>query len=628
MKNGLTGIVVLLVVCFNIQGQTIITQPNPILRYETRYTQLDLNLKKIDTLLDDFHRFHPTDRWETPYLAANLGNAPRPLLFDPKISIGFSDGYRLMQPYFWNVDSVKFYDTKTPFTSAEYDFGAKEENFIKLTHSQNINPFLNMAIDYSRPVSQGFYNHQKSGIHNFSFSQWYHSPSKRYNLISAYLFNQSKIEENGGVSVSDIFSNPAYAQDKATAPTFLDDAQNKINNNRIFLCQTIYLGPKKRINDSTGKFQIQPKYGITHLIAYHSKKINYQDEEDSSSQFYTQFYISGQETHDYTKVSSLTNEISFHNYAFQSIDSTHDAFKNAWKGGIRYIFNKYRQNTWTENRQDLQLFGSIKSVTSAPSKWSYAVQAEVDLAPKYIGDYWVKGHISYQPNPFLSILPYVELNTQSPSMKVERVVTNHAQWTNDFKKMSIFHPGIQLGLPHWKLFFTADYFLVKNYIFYNELAQPAQEGRPLHVLKLTAEKNFYLKNFVFKNQAVYQMVNLSDIIHQPQFYIKTQWYYRGSYIKKKPLHAQLGIDVTYFGNHYADRYMPSIMEYYIQNSHKLKYLPIVDAFFNLQVKRTRIFLVYQHVTQGLFGQKGYYVYPDSPASLRALRLGVSWQFYD
>ncbi|MCZ2394229.1 MAG: putative porin [Chitinophagales bacterium] len=611
-----------------IYAQTLITTPNPILRYETRYTTNDLNLKKIDTLLENFHQYDPKAKWLIPFISANLGNTPRPLFFDPTLAIGFQHGYSSIEKYFLQTDDVKFYNTKTPYTSAQYVFGAKEESLVEFSHSQNVSPQFNLAVDYQRPVSEGFYAHQKSGEHNLSISQWYKSKSNRYNWLSAYVFNQAKIQENGGVKVNNIFTNAAYAQDLSTAPVWLQSAENKFNQHKIFFIQTFYLGPKVAHQDSTIKKMIQPKYGLTHHFEYSSSKIYYKDDEQEGSSYFSEFYYSIDSTRDKTFSKSLTNELYFQNYAVKSADSSSTTFKYSWKGGVRYILNHYQQYNFNVTRHDLQLFGSLKNASLTPAKFDYSLLATIDLSPNYRGDFLTSANFKYQPNIYFYIASSANINRQSPSLKLENFETNHFQWKNNFKKMNIIQVSVKSGIPKWHIDIGADYYIVDNYLYFNQDALPEQLDKTLQVIRFFASKDFYLKNFVFKNKAIYQASNQQEVLHQPQFYIQSQWYYRGSYIKKKALHAQLGIEMTYFANHYADAYNPATMEYYLQNKEKLKYYPLIDVFFNLQVKRTRIFLKMQHLNQGWLKEKGYYSHPGSPASPRAFRLGVSWQFYD
>jgi len=626
VKRSLLSVLSLLWVCL-LAAQTVITQPNPELRYETRYTTQDLSLRKIDTLLEDFHRYNPIYEWEVPYIAPNMANVPRPLWFDPKRNIGYQHGYNLFDNYFFTTDSARYYNTKTPFTSAMYVFGAKEETYINVIHSQNINPNFNLAMDYRRPVSPGFYNRQKSGIHNFSLTQWYKSPTNRYNLMTAYIFNQAKIQENGGVAAEDIFTNIAYAQDMATAPVYLADAENKLNNNNIALRQTFFIGPEtSTAGDSTRKKTIQPKYGLTHLLEYSSTKVWYKDNENDSS-YYTNFYVFADSSRDQTKSWTLRNEIYLQNYAAQSEDSLTSAFKYSWRGGFRYELNRWQQQSISAFRHGLQLFGSIKNSTLIPRKWSYSLEGEVELAPRYSGDFNISGQVQYQPGAFFYVQPFLNVNLQSPAFRLQQFRTNHYQWDNDFRKQFLIEAGGKVGIPKWNLHAGVSYYLVHNYLYFADNSQPAQLSQPIQVIRLTVEKNFMWKRFVFRNLASLQWASAGEIVQMPHVYLKHQLYYRGSYIKKKPIHAQLGMDITYFDNHYADAYNPSVMAYHLQHSDKLSYYPVIDLFFNLQVKRARLFFSVQHANQGLIWD-GYFTSPERPAQPRAFRAGMSWQFYD
>ncbi|MCB0503034.1 MAG: hypothetical protein KDD32_10130, partial [Bacteroidetes bacterium] len=94
------------------------------------------------------------------------------------------------------------------------------------------------------------------------------------------------------------------------------------------------------------------------------------------------------------------------------------------------------------------------------------------------------------------------------------------------------------------------------------------------------------------------------------------------------LTAHLGFDITYYTKYLADAYNPAITSFHRQQSEVLKFYPVMDAYFEIFIKRARIFFLMQHVNQGMFKQKGYYVAPDYGAQDRAIKVGVSWQFYD
>ena len=67
---------------------------------------------------------------------------------------------------------------------------------------------------------------------------------------------------------------------------------------------------------------------------------------------------------------------------------------------------------------------------------------------------------------------------------------------------------------------------------------------------------------------------------------------------------------------------------YQQDKQLLKFYPIMDVFFKLQVKFTNIFFRVEHVNQGMFKQKGIYTAPNYGYLDRTFRAGIIWQFYD
>jgi hypothetical protein len=53
----------------------------------------------------------------------------------------------------------------------------------------------------------------------------------------------------------------------------------------------------------------------------------------------------------------------------------------------------------------------------------------------------------------------------------------------------------------------------------------------------------------------------------------------------------------------------------------------VNVFLNFKVKRTRVFIMFDHINYGLSGSK-YDMVPTYPMNTRMLRYGLSWTFYD
>ncbi len=74
-------------------------------------------------------------------------------------------------------------------------------------------------------------------------------------------------------------------------------------------------------------------------------------------------------------------------------------------------------------------------------------------------------------------------------------------------------------------------------------------------------------------------------------------------------------------------YMPATGRYYNQTDSYQGGYPFVNVFFNAKIKRTRIFLSFDHVNGGMSGED-YYMIPLYPMNIRVFRYGFSWTFYD
>lgn len=56
--------------------------------------------------------------------------------------------------------------------------------------------------------------------------------------------------------------------------------------------------------------------------------------------------------------------------------------------------------------------------------------------------------------------------------------------------------------------------------------------------------------------------------------------------------------------------------------------PYVDLFVMAKWKRMRIFLKYQHLNKGLFGEGAYFSAANYPLNPGMFKIGLSWGFYD
>ena len=73
--------------------------------------------------------------------------------------------------------------------------------------------------------------------------------------------------------------------------------------------------------------------------------------------------------------------------------------------------------------------------------------------------------------------------------------------------------------------------------------------------------------------------------------------------------------------------MPATGRFFRQDESNTGNYPFVNVFLNFKVKRTRVFIMFDHVNAGFMGYN-YDMIPYYPMNIRMFRYGLAWTFYD
>ena len=92
------------------------------------------------------------------------------------------------------------------------------------------------------------------------------------------------------------------------------------------------------------------------------------------------------------------------------------------------------------------------------------------------------------------------------------------------------------------------------------------------------------------------------------------------------MHVQFGVDANYYTRYYAPGYTPAMMSFHTQNEVECGNFLWMNAYANVKLKKTRFFLMFSHVNQGLFGGKDTFSLPHYPLNPRKFQMGVSVDF--
>lgn len=103
---------------------------------------------EADTLLDNFHYYEPVAKSGWMYQdLGNIGSAAKPIYYEVPRMIGFTSGFHAYDLYYMSPDSMRYYDTKSPYTQMNAFFGGGNRNMLDLVFARNINPRWNMGFN-------------------------------------------------------------------------------------------------------------------------------------------------------------------------------------------------------------------------------------------------------------------------------------------------------------------------------------------------------------------------------------------------------------------------------------------------------------------------------------------------
>lgn len=123
-----------------------------------------------------------------------------------------ADGLNLqLQPsgyegWYLTPRNIDLYQTLTPFTVLSYGSSLNKDYNLHLTHTQNIMPGWNMAVNYRLFSPEGVYTSSGS-LNNFlAATTNYFSADSRLQAVGGIIWHKFNIDENGGLVNDDIFT--------------------------------------------------------------------------------------------------------------------------------------------------------------------------------------------------------------------------------------------------------------------------------------------------------------------------------------------------------------------------------------------------------------------------------------
>lgn len=616
-----------------------------------------VNITPLDTVLTDW-------RIDYPFYRSGVGDAALGALGEGSVPLNYFarpqwQDFSFAQPfyaYIYDMQNVPFYNGKRPFLQMTYiESGQKryrETNF-EIRHAQNISPSTSFGIDYKSRGTKGQYDRTNTKNQNLALT--FAHTGKRYSIHAGYINNHIETEENGGVVGEWAIRDTTFEMPSGVPMRLADaEAENIYRNHSFFLTQSLAI-PLQRVTESDFSLADLSSVFIGHSIEYNiwsrcytdvaSTYTNERGARDDAGNFtattgsyYDNWFINPYASRDSLCERRLSNRIFV-----QAQPWDRDGVIGTIDGGVGldlytysqfaladYLSGKYRK----EKKTSYFAYGSIAGKIKKYVDWG----ANLKVYPSGYrgGDRSLGANLSlkgYLRGHALILEGRFTTEKRSPGYWQENLFSNHYVWSYSLAKENETRIEASFRLPDYALEISAWQGVVKNKIYYGQLGSGdsnvgiRQHDGSVSLTSLYARKDFRIGGLHLDNRVLLQWSTNQEVVPVPLVSAYLSYYYE-FWVVRNVLRMQMGLDAHYNTKYYAPGYNPALSAFYNQRDIELGNYPYTDAFVTAKWKRMRIFLKYQHLNKGLYGNGEYFSVARYPLNPGMFKMGISWGFYD
>lgn len=615
--NHLVRIILLLPFFFSFQAfsqkDTLTKKISTTYFYNESQFETDSTCQ-VDNTLHNFQNYIPKAHLGNSGLAFN-DPAFSPLQFEPG-SYYRKNNY---QPYFFSPHTIKFFNTRTPFSDLFYLTGSKREQVFNMTFSYNLRKNWNISVDFFRIRSEGFYRRQNTNNNCIAISSNYRSLNDRYRLLTALIYNSAESAENGGVSDDSVFESGSNASQNLFDIS-LETASNSTKNRIAFLKQYFNLG---KPSADTSKKHIIPASRFVLTSSYEDNLMTYED-QDPLSGFYSNIYYDSTKTYDSTFYRKISNELAWQRLDNKKHRGIIDMIGIGLSAKHQYVELLQREVDTAFNNVHA---GAQFYNTYSNNKLWWKISAEYILSGYNQNDYYASAIVKKNIIDSLNVITLRgSIRQQRPDLIYDRYSSNHFKWDNEMLASQQMHADLSFAMLKYDMELNAGITNYTNIPYFDNYAIARQYKGSVAVITARLRKDISLFNWHLNNTVVYQNVPDSTVIRLPELILNHSLYYEKD-VFKKAMRLQVGASLYFTSAGYTNAYMPATTQFYLQNEKKYGNYPFIDFFINVRVKAVRVMIKIDHLNAGWSGS-GYMQTPHYPMSGRTFKFGLSWRFYD
>lgn len=594
-----------------------------------------------------------------------LGNLGSPRLSRIFFEREDNNQFIFTDPYDFTVRKPKdiiYTNTKSPFTNLTYykqgDGRYGEERF-KSYFAVNANKRLGVGFFIDYTYGRGKYSNQSTALFNGGLFASYRG--NHYDMHMNFVNENLKVAENGGITDDRYITNPIdMAEGKkqystSEIPTNLSEIWNKNTGYHGFLTHRYNLGfyrDNTNSNDTTDTKEFVPVTSFVHTLKLDFSKRKYisYDAEQNQAYFNNNYLLN--DSTDRTDYVSVKNTLGI---------SLREGFNKWAKAGLTaFVSHEYRKFTLTDTtatpneriytpyvENTISVGGQL--LKEQGKMLHYNVIGEIAVLGEDAGQFTLEGNGDLNFRLFNDTVRFTAnayIKNLNPTFYYRHFHSKHYWWDNeDLSKIMRTRIEGKLAIDRWKTELRVGVENIKNYTYFDNTSvkytneqdaisykndlKVSQFGGNIQVLSAMLRQDFKLGILHLDNEVIYQKSSNEDILPLPELSLYHNLYLRFG-LAKRVLSIDMGADVRYFTSYYAPDYSPAMGQFYLQNKEtrvKIGNYPLVNAYINMHLKRTRIFLQMYNLVQGSTGNS-YFLAPHYPLNPRILKVGISWNFFD
>lgn len=602
----------------------------------------------LDTTFSLFHRYKKVEKYSV--FNAGLGNYGLPFYqinFFDRVSDPDKFLYANYYPLMFVSDNAIFMNTQNPYTELDWTFGApreRSEQTFRVRHSQNVNRFLNFGIIYDIVFSLGQYNFQRAEDKDFTLYSSYSGEKYKYYFSAG--INNILSYENGGVTNMSELQTTANTRDILVNLGGASNAFSMLKNRNLLFVQKYTLSKKTTVKtDSTG-IRTETSTGLSgtfsHIFTLDNNKRTYSDKYPVNSFYDTVFFRLGKSKIVPATFDSLYQGAIKNTVRFDFSTGENRKFRLGGGVGIRNEIFRYSQIVPTHDtlyyadtakwtRISNALVGRLYNNIGSNFRWT--ATGELYLTGYKAGDFdvrgdifktfnWKRGNATWNING--------EMSSRQPSFWLEQWGSNHFEWNNNLKKEFRMQAGTGFSFPARKAELGFAYAIIDNFTDLDSTAHPSQFSGGLSVASISARKEFHVWKFHLANDLLIQKSSNSKVLDLPLASVRSAAFLEHLFLFPKTggaLNTQVGAEIIYNTSYHPYSYMPATGRFYRQEVITAGNYPFINVFLNLKIKRTRLFIMFDHLNSGMMGYN-YQMVPSYPMNVRMFRYGLAWTFYD